>query len=445
MFLIAFFGFIEKGDWKGNASDYYFALALMIGFLSEVIFMPFVSGIFNHNFIIAHSFKIIAYIFVFISFFYYIKNVFIITKENKKYSNVILATVADGIITTNKKGILLAFNQAAELIFGYRSSDVIGKNIKMLMPTDFAKNHDGHMKNYRNKSDVSYIGQRRELYGLRQDGSVFPMDLTIKDNVDSKGNILITGVVRDITDVRKSSERLEHYVKKLKISNDELEQFAYIASHDLKAPLRGINNLADFIMEDMNEKIDKNTQRNFALMKSRIQRMEKLLSDLLQYSRAGRDKYSVSLIKINFFLATIIELLAPPDRFEITVSCDADDFYTAEAPLLQVLLNIIGNGIKHHDKKEGIIKIDVTEDTDFIKFLITDDGPGIPKKFHKKIFKMFQTLKPRDEVEGSGMGLAVVEKTISLLGGSITIHTNEDQRGTSFTILWPKNIKNLDS
>jgi signal transduction histidine kinase len=176
-----------------------------------------------------------------------------------------------------------------------------------------------------------------------------------------------------------------------------------------------------------------------AMLRGRVFRMEKLLDDLLEYFRIGRtvDGRYTEIIAGDELVANIIDLLAPPVGFVLTISPYFTDIQVPRMPLQQILMNLINNAIKHHDKRNGTIEIMVEDnDTDYV-FAVKDDGPGIPEQFHDRIFKIFQTLKPRDQVEGSGMGLAMVKKNVEVLGGTISLESSEGQ-GSIFRFTWPK-------
>ena len=476
LFIFALIGYLKKGKWKHDIFEHWVVIALIVSVVSQLLFMPFSFVLFDFDFDMAHFLKKVTYVLFMIGLLFsmYVtfkqseENIIKLAVSNEDLASVnrdlektilkrklaehlstvnadkfetIFKTVPDGIITTDEKGDILAFNHGSENIFGYKADEVIGKNVKVLMPQKFAQHHDKYVNNFENGQGVMAIGKRRDLLGLRKDGQTFDMDLTINENKSADDRIIITGIVRDITQEKQSAHRLSQSLTDLAKSNEELEQFAYIASHDLKAPLRGIDNLAKFIKEDIGEHINEDTLQNFDLMQNRIQRMEKLLDDLLNYSRVGRTESAYEDVDINELLDNIKTLVSPPDGFEILISGGAYSINTLEAPFQQTLTNVISNGIKHHDKESGVISVNVEEEDKFIKFTIIDDGPGIPQEFHKQIFKMFQTLKPRDEVEGSGIGLAVVNKTVDAFGGSIEVFSEDGQRGAKFEIMWPKKIK----
>lgn len=225
----------------------------------------------------------------------------------------------------------------------------------------------------------------------------------------------------------------------LRRSNAELEQFAYVASHDLKAPLRGVSNLATWIEQDIEDAMGSETKKHMSLLHGRIGRMEKLLEDLLQYSRVGRQQIDVRTVNLDHVVPETFKMVAPSEGFTLEILAALPRFTTAQAPLEQVFRNLISNAIKHHDGETGAVKIGFEIRAEVYEFSVEDDGPGIAPQYQKKIFNMFQTLKSRDEVEGSGMGLAMVKKIVDTVGCSVTVESDPDSgRGATFRFTWPR-------
>ena len=230
-------------------------------------------------------------------------------------------------------------------------------------------------------------------------------------------------------------QRVRQRTAELERSNRELDQFAYVASHDLKTPLRGITQLAQWISEDAEAILPTASKVHLAKLRTRIQRMEKLLDDLLAYSRAGRYAYTKEKVETETLVQNLAELLAPP-TFTVTIDKAMPTLVTQRVPLETVLRNLISNAIKHHDRQHGHIHVATQMQQRFVKFTVRDDGPGIDSNFHVRIFGMFQTLKPRDSVEGSGMGLAIAQKIVEHQGGVITVESHPGQ-GAAFHFTWP--------
>jgi PAS domain S-box-containing protein len=230
---------------------------------------------------------------------------------------------------------------------------------------------------------------------------------------------------------------LRRYAADLEKANEDLEQFAYIASHDLKQPLRGIDNLAIWVLEDSGEELSEPSRKHLALLRQRVNRLEALLNELLAYSRATRSGGSPVEIDVMELVASTTQLIMPPDTFTVACPKSIDTITGDRAALELVFRNLIGNAIKHHDSESGTIEITSSQDAEgLVTFSVSDDGPGIEQQFHEKIFAMFKTLKPRDEVEGSGMGLAIVKRIIETNGGTIRVESTVGE-GSTFHFTWP--------
>jgi PAS domain S-box-containing protein len=219
--------------------------------------------------------------------------------------------------------------------------------------------------------------------------------------------------------------------------NQELDQFAYVTSHDLKAPLRAIANLSQWIEEDISELLTEDTRHQMDLLRGRVHRMEALINGLLQFSRSGRITTDKSLVDVAALLTEIVDSLAPPSDFTVEIAPNMPIFVTERLPLEQVFSNLIGNAIKHHPHLDGKVQISALDRGSTCEFTIADDGKGIAPEYHDKIFGIFQTLEPRDRNENTGIGLAIVKKIVEHHGGKIKIESQEG-KGASFSFTWNK-------
>lgn len=233
------------------------------------------------------------------------------------------------------------------------------------------------------------------------------------------------------------SEQLKEAAAKQAKINKELDQFAYIVSHDLKAPLRGISNLSDWIAEDLGPDITPDIKNNIDSLKSRVSRMQNLIDGILSYTRAGKVKVNYEQVELDKLVREIITVLSIPERFEVIITKNLPVVTSNSTLLEQVFTNLISNAIKYHDKPQGTITIQYEEDAKFYQLSVTDDGPGIPQEYHEKIFGIFQTLQARDKKESTGVGLAIVKKIIEEQGGSIWVESPGE--GSSFIFTLPKN------
>ncbi len=251
----------------------------------------------------------------------------------------------------------------------------------------------------------------------------------------------LCGTVTDIQDRKEAEEQLAMYMAELERSNNDLSQFARVASHDLKAPLRGISQLISWIQEDLESGDQGQVQQNINLIQSRIKRLDSLLTDLLTFSQVGRRQEASREINVETMTREIFEISHPPRDFALEFTGKLPVFNTLAAPFELILRNLISNAIKHHGGESGTITVSgkQAEDEDFYEFAVSDDGQGIDPKFHERVFEMFSSLRPKDEVDGTGMGLSIVEKIVRTYGGEIHLES-EPGKGTTIRFLWPKNL-----
>jgi PAS domain S-box-containing protein len=260
-----------------------------------------------------------------------------------------------------------------------------------------------------------------------------------RPSVDDSGKVRgIFSMATDITRRRKMELELEAKQAELIRSNKDLEQFAYVASHDLKAPLRAIELLVQWITEGLAGYDTNNVQENLALLGKRTQRLNRLLDDLLAYSRAGRKVGSHRSVDTHALVLDVVQLINAPPTISVSVEGQLPTLKTYPAPLEQVFRNLIGNAVKHHPGPEGRIVVSCRDDGDRYIYTIEDDGEGIPAEYAERVFEMFQTLKSRDQVEGSGMGLAIVNRIVQWQGGRVWFEPAAEGRGTVFKFEWKK-------
>ncbi len=239
-------------------------------------------------------------------------------------------------------------------------------------------------------------------------------------------------------ELRKQNHMLSESKKSLEKSNKQLDEFAYIVSHDLKAPLRAINSLSEWISDDIEEIVDDEVKNNLSLLRGRVMRMESLINGILEYSKIGKSKIEIESVKIRDLATDIFEILNTERKFKLVFTGESLEIKIQKIYLDQVLSNLISNAIKYyHNEDGGLIEVGAIEKIDRYQFYVKDNGPGIAKQYHDKIFKIFQTLESRDAKESTGIGLAIIKKILDENGGSITIDS-EPGSGTKFSFDWMK-------
>lgn len=345
---------------------------------------------------------------------------------------------ASGMIMVDREGIITLVNAQTEVMFGYTREELVAQKMERLIPFAIPEAHVGCRAAFCGSPDSGAMGKNRDLSGRRKDGTQFPIEISL-NSLETADGVQVLATVVDITQRKHHEQLLRHHMDELTRANKDLDDFAYVASHDLRSPLEGINKLAKWVREDNADLLPDRSKRHLEQMQQRIGRVESLLDDLLQYARAGRLDHDASAVDTGQLARDIAELGDRPSEFTVSVAPDMPTLVTAKPPLEQVLRNLISNAIKHHDCSDGTVKVSCQPNGQFVEFEISDDGPGINPQFHDQIFKMFTTLKPRDEVEGSGMGLAIIKKLVERYGGKITV-TSDNGRGTTFRFTWPNTM-----
>jgi PAS domain S-box-containing protein len=321
-------------------------------------------------------------------------------------------------------------------LLGYDADTLCTLPVEALMPQTIRGEHEEKRKQYAQSPSIRAMGEKQELFALHRDGRYIPVDIGLTPIESDEGPMVVAALI-DLTDRKAAEKALKAHAKELERSNQELDRFAYIASHDLKAPLRAIDHLAHWIAEDAGEVLPESSRADLVLLQQRVGRMAELLDSLLAYSRIGRNQSEPEAIDLGCLVRDILAMLEIPDAFTVTVAADLPTLQAPKTPVDLVLRNLIGNALKHHDRADGCLAISGRDLGDRVEVMVADDGPGIAPVYHEQIFQMFQTLKPRDEVEGSGIGLALVKKTVEHYGGTIAVEA-EETAGAQFRLTWPK-------
>lgn len=257
-----------------------------------------------------------------------------------------------------------------------------------------------------------------------------------KVHMDDKGKDELSHLAASLNHMAKV---LSENISLLERKNKELDQFAHIVSHDMKAPLRGIDNVVTWIEEDHINELSPKVKEYLDLIKSRVTRGENLIHGVLSYSRVGQFELEAESVDLNILLNEMKETLPMRPGLQIKVQKNMPVLFTHRVPLLQVFTNLINNAIKHHDKPRGTIKVYFEEFESHYIFHVEDDGPGIAANYHGKIFQIFQTLNNSDSFESTGVGLAIVKKILDDRKQTITVSSTLG-KGATFSFTWPKDV-----
>ncbi len=358
-------------------------------------------------------------------------------KELRKLSLVASKTDSAVIITDSAFRITWS-NDAFSRLTGYTATEVAGRT-----PGDFlyTESTDQDLVNYMNRRLTTGKTFSGELEEMRKNGQTFWAQFTATPIKNEDGSIKeYIFLQNDITQRKQSEQKIKTYLRDLEITNKELDEFAYIVSHDLKAPLHAISNLTEWIEEDMQGKFSEDTSANFNIIKSRVSRMEDLINGLLAFARANHKKGEKTSVDLNNYIQEIIELCPIPENCTIGFPAGLPVLFGDKIKFQQIFINLISNAIKYNDKTEVNITISAEEKENEWVISVKDNGPGIDPRFHDKVFVIFQTLNPRDTVESTGVGLAIVKKIIEEEGGKIWIESVTGQ-GADFRFTWLKQPK----
>ncbi|MDJ0596202.1 MAG: PAS domain-containing protein, partial [Pleurocapsa sp. MO_226.B13] len=386
--------------------------------------------------------------------------------RERVFIKAMLENLSDGIVACDRHGILALFNQASQEFFGVPQ--------KPLPPEKWAEHYslyDAEGKNHLKQAEIplfrAFSGEtftNAELMAIPKNGKPRTLLTNGSPIIDSKGVKLGAVVaVRDISERKQAeqalanlNEELEARVKQrtsqleqlnalllktttaLEKRNQELDRFSYIVSHDLKAPLRAISNLSEWIEEDLADRLDDDSRHNMNLLRGRVCRLENLINGLLAYSRIGRFQHEPQMVAVGEMIAEIIDSLDLGDRYRVEIQGEMPTFVTQLVPLQQVFSNLITNAIEHSDcDLMGKITISVVEQDSYYEFAVADNGKGIDPKYHDRIFDIFQTLQSKDLTNSTGIGLSIVKKAVENQGGKIRV-ISQLGRGSTFCFTWRK-------
>ncbi len=346
----------------------------------------------------------------------------------------------DAIIAVDRRGCIVQCNQKVQEMFGYESAELLGKEIEVLVPKRFRQNHVAQRVAYTARPHSRPMGAGADLLAMRKDGFEFPVDILLSP-VQVPGGDVVISVVRDVTERKAAARLLTARAEQLSRSNQELEQFAYVASHDLQEPLRAVASSCQVLQRKLAEKLDEDSGEFLQFAVDGAKRMQDLINDLLTLSRAGRSK-PFECVEMSLVLERALANLGSQiHETKASISADAlpsvgGDF----SQLVQLFQNLISNGMKFCSGVAPVIRVSVTEAPESWTFSIKDNGIGIPQDYQHKIFVIFQRLHRQDQYPGTGIGLAICKKIVESHDGKIWIESVAGA-GSTFSFTLPKRSK----
>jgi PAS domain S-box-containing protein len=281
--------------------------------------------------------------------------------------------------------------------------------------------------------------QGEDLF-VRPDGSFYPVSFSASPILNAGVPVGTVIEFRDITVQKRAEAERERLIRALERTNAELDQFAYVASHDLKAPLRGIASLAQWVEEDAGPRLGDQGREQLGLLRGRVHRMEALIDGILDYSRAGRVRHKSETVDVGALVGEAVDLLAPGPGTRVNIAAGLPVLEAERVPLQQVFMNLLSNALKHAAREGAVVGVGHRPvGGGMHHFSVRDNGPGIAPEYHEKIWNIFQTLKPRDRVEGTGIGLSVVKKIVESRGGRAWVESRPGE-GATFHFTWPHRV-----
>lgn len=365
------------------------------------------------------------------------------SEETKGFLCSLVESTDEAIIGITRDGVISVWNLGAEKLLGYTAAEATGRNIELIVPAE--KQGEGlrfleEVKNGRRAEQV-------ETVRINKNGQRINVLLTISPIFDAKGQVIgASGVLHDITERKETEKNLLRYTNELRRSNQELDDFAYIVSHDLKEPLRGLQSFSQFLLEDYADKLDEEGKKKLHTISCLTQRMESLLETLLYYSRLGRTELAIKETDLNDIVRNVIDLLSitlKEKNVTVEILGKLPALACDRVRIAELFQNLIGNAIKYNDAERNKIEIGMVTDHPRAPgetvIYVRDHGIGIPEKHLNSIFKIFKRLHPRDAYGGgTGSGLAICKKIISQHGGDIWVESRGEGQGATFFFTLPQ-------
>ena len=356
------------------------------------------------------------------------------TQSEERFAAMI-AALPVGLVMIDAEGRIEVTNQVLDTMFGYEPGTLLGEKIEILLPPRNRAGHPALREGYARAPRLRTMGPELDLMGRHRSGTEFAVEIALAP-LQYENHAASLALITDISIGKK-------LVRALQQANANLEEFAYITSHDLRSPLRGIADLLDWIEDDLASGQDIETIiNNISRAKQRIVKAERMIEDLLTYAQAGAESTRKETVNLRALLQDVVEDANVPAGFTVTIDAENTSFVTQRIPLQTALRNLLDNALKHHGGTSGRIKCSVREAGRFYVLTVDDDGAGVPDTARVKIFKLFN--RSRSPVEGHGIGLSVARRMVASHGGELVLDEVSALGGASFAIYWPQVESRVD-
>ncbi|MDQ2076838.1 PAS domain S-box protein [Marinimicrobium sp. ABcell2] len=364
-----------------------------------------------------------------------------IEAAEKRYRAVV-DTSPSALVMINSDGKISLVNQAAEQLFGYEDGELLGQEVEILLPKSIRGNHVSFRNHFFSQPEPRVMGQGRDLYGISKQGDEIPIEVGLTP-IEMPDGLHVLSAIIDLTHRKQAQRTLAEQAEELRRSNAELEQFAYVASHDLQEPLRMVRSYTELLEQKLQDSLDEKTRKYMHYVIEGAERMQRLISDLLAFSRAGRRELERDPVDFNKVLSHVVTLLRATieERPGAKVTWDPLPVLCAtESMVVQLFQNLVGNGLKFQGDEPPRVHVSCEAKGDTWLFSVTDNGIGIDQKYADRVFLVFQRLHERSRYPGTGIGLAITKRIVERHGGEIWFES-QPGHGTTFFFTLPMHPK----